>query len=62
MSLANRISGLPSYRTPVVVPLHELPAASVSRPVIASTRVRVLASNNSGVRLDGEYRATGSGR
>ena len=62
MSLADRISGVPSYRTPVVVPLLELPAACVSRPDIASPRVPVLASNNIGLRLDGEYRATDSGR
>ena len=62
MSLADRISGVPSDRTLVVVPLLELPAASVSRPVIASARVPVLTSNNIGLRLDGEYRATDSGR
>ena len=62
MSLADRISGIPSDRTPVVVPLFELRAASVSRPDIASARVPVLTSNNIGLRLDGEYRATYSGR
>jgi hypothetical protein len=61
LSLADSLSGVPSHRTPVVVPFLELPGASVSWPDIASARVPVLTSNHIGLRLDGEYRTTYSG-
>ena len=61
LSLIDRISRIPSNRTGVVVPLVELLAASVPRPVIASARVFVLTSHDAGICLDDEY-ATASGR
>ena len=61
MSLADPLSGIPSDRTAVVVPLLELPAASVSRTTFASAWVPVLAPHNIGLCLDGEYSTTYSG-
>ena len=61
MSLADPLSGIPSDRTAVVVPLLELPATSLPRPAIAFARVPVRAANNIGIRMDGEYRTAYSG-
>ena len=61
MSLADPLSGIPSDRTAVIVPLLQLPAASVSRPTVASARVFVFTSNNLGIRMDDEYAAAYSG-
>ena len=61
LSLADCISRVPSTRTRVVVPLFELLAASVPRPIVASARVFVLTSNNVGLCMDDEYAAAHSG-
>jgi len=61
LSSIDRLSGIPSNRTRLVVPDVELLAASVSRPTVASARVFVFTSNNVGIRMDDEYAATYSG-
>ena len=55
LSLVDRISRFPSNRTRVVVPLVELPAAGVPRPIIASARIFVLTSDDVGICMDDEY-------
>ena len=61
LSLVDRISRIPSNRTRVVVPVVELLAASVPRPIIASARVFVLTSNDVGIRVDDGFTAAHSG-
>jgi hypothetical protein len=55
LPLADRLSRVSSNRTRAVVPLLELPATSVPRANSAFARVSVLASDNVGVSMDGEY-------
>jgi hypothetical protein len=61
LSRTDRLSGIPSNRTRLVVPDVELLAASVSRPTTAPARVFVPTSNNIGVRMDDEFAAAHSG-
>ena len=61
LSLVDRISRIPSNRTRVVVPLLELPATSVPRPVVASARFSVFTFNSVGIRMDDKYTAAYSG-
>ena len=61
LSLTDRLSRIPSDRTRLVVPIFELLAASVPRPIIASARVFVLTSNNAGICMDYEYATAYSG-
>ena len=61
LSRTDRLSRIPSNRTRLVVPDVELPAASVSRPAVASARVFVFTSNNAGVCMDVEYAPAYSG-
>src|ERR1035437_6383805 len=55
LSLTDRLSRIPPGRTRLVVPIFELFAASVPRPIIASARVFVFTSNNAGICMDNEY-------
>ena len=55
MSLADCISGVPSNRAGVIVPVFELPVTSVPRPIIALAWISVLTPNHVSVCVDGEY-------
>ena len=59
---ADRCSGVSSDRTGAVIPLLELLAARVSRTYFAASGVLILAANNTGIRLDGEYGTAYNGR
>ena len=61
LSLADPLFRVPSDRTRVVVPIFELLATSVPRPIIAFARVSVLTSNNVGICMDDEYTTAYSG-
>jgi hypothetical protein len=62
LSLADCISRVPADRTRIDVPLLELPPAGVPRPLITSTRVFVLTSNDIGICVDDEYTTADSRR
>jgi hypothetical protein len=61
LSLGGRISRVPSNRAGVIVPVFELPAASVPRPIISSAGVFILTANNTGICVDDEYATAYSG-
>ena len=61
LSRTDRLSRVPSDRTRVGVPIFELLATSVPRPIIAFARVSVLTSNNVGICMDDEYTTAYSG-
>ena len=61
LSRTDRLSGISSNRTCLVVPDVELLAASVSWPTVTSARVFVFTANNVGVCMDDQYAAAYSG-
>jgi hypothetical protein len=62
LPFADCFSGISSDRTGAVVPLLELPGPYVPLIYFASAGILILATNDAGIRLDGEHGAANNAR